>query len=309
MRLLLFALTLALAAPLPAWHTAGHRVIAAITYDALNKSTRTRVDELIRRHPDYSKFTEGVAGSPKHVARWAFINASAWADDIKGDDRFFDDTRRDAKPTPTRLGFPDMKRHTNWHYINLYFSPDGTPFPPPPSPNALTQLKIFIEAMGKPGSADAVYYLPWLVHVEGDVHQPMHCVSRFTRFLTDRNGKPISDLGGNLVNVDGYTNLHSVWDGLLGSVSGDEQYIDWMAARLTKESKPEAVPVTDPRRWVDEGFDLAKTEAYQFPANAGTATNPFRPSPQYWKNAVRIAHRRAALAGYRLAAILNERLK
>ena len=309
MRLLSFVLTLALAGPLLAWHTAGHRVIAAIAYDSLNKKTRAKADDLIRGHPDYKMFTAGVAGSPKHIARWAFINASAWADDIKGDDRFYDDTRRDPKPTPALPGFLDMKRHTNWHYINIYFSPDGTPFPKTPTPNALTQLKVFLETLSQPGSAEAVYYLPWLLHVEGDIHQPMHCVSRYTKFLKNRNGSPTSDLGGNLVNVDGYTNLHSVWDGLLGSVSGDEEYIDWMAARLSKETKPERVPVTDPGKWTDEGFELAKTEAYQFPADAGTAENPFRPGPEYSRNAVRVAHKRAALAGYRLAAILNDRLK
>ena len=42
-----------------------------MAYYLLDKKTRARVDELIRRHPDYARFSEGVGGKPQRIARWA----------------------------------------------------------------------------------------------------------------------------------------------------------------------------------------------------------------------------------------------
>jgi len=299
MKTALIALLLTL--PAWAWHPVGHKIIAAICYDELPGKTREKVDALLRTHPDYATWTAGVQGNK---ARWAFINASAWADDIKGDVRFYDDTRRDAQPTPTLPGYPDMKRHTNWHYINFYFSPDGTPFPPVPTPNALTQIRLMIDELKGP---NAPYYLAWFEHVASDLGQPMHSVSRYVTWNKDRNGRPQSDLGGNGVNVDGYTNLHAVWDDLLGNTD-DEAYIDWMARRLRKEFRPETPVELDPEHWSQQGFELAKTEAYKFPADIGSNEKPFRRTPEYTRNALAVAHRQAALAGRRMAAVLTQKL-
>ena len=55
-----------------------------------------------------------------------FLTAAAvWPDNIKGDPRFWDDTHADASPTQLLPGFPDMKRHTNWHYFDMPYAPDG----------------------------------------------------------------------------------------------------------------------------------------------------------------------------------------
>lgn len=295
---------LALAAPAWAWHPVGHRIIAAMAYGLLPKKTRARVDALIKQHPDYGKFTDGVRGDAKYTARWAFIHAAAWADDIKGDDRFYDDTRRDATPTKALAPFPDTKRHTNWHFVNLYFSPDGAPLPRTPEPNAKIELpKMIAGLQGELGW----YNLVWLLHVEGDVHQPMHDVSRITKHLLDRAGKPTSDLGGNLLMVDGYTNLHAVWDDLLG-VTRDPSYIDWMAARLMKEYTGPPWLNLEPSVWIDEGFSLAKEKAYTMPADVGTRENQFRRTPAYEAASLQVAHRQAAVAAYRLAAVLTANL-
>jgi hypothetical protein len=151
------------------------------------------------------------------------------------------------------------------------------------------------------------YHLVWLLHVEGDVHQPLHDVSRLTKHIVDRNGKPTSDLGGNLCIVDGYTNLHAVWDDLLG-VTREEAYINWMAARLKKENKRPAALSLDPHEWILEGFALAKEKAYSMPADVGTRDNPFRRTPSYEAASVQLAQQRAAIGAYRLAAVLTAKL-
>ena len=104
-----------------AWNATGHKIISAMAYDQLIPATRARVDSLISSHPDYqSHFLRDVPAdaTPAIRARWAFINASVWPDQIRDDPRFYNEERADAKPTPALPGFPDMGRHTRWHYIN-----------------------------------------------------------------------------------------------------------------------------------------------------------------------------------------------
>src|SRR5580658_5174745 len=120
------SLCLSLAPPAQAWNSTGHRLIAAIAYDRLTPKARARVDALIRQHPDYEKlFLRDAPTDPIARARAAFIAASVWPDQIKGDPRFYDETRSNASPTPLLPGFPDMARHTTWHYYDTPYTPDG----------------------------------------------------------------------------------------------------------------------------------------------------------------------------------------
>ena len=284
------------------WHPVGHKIIAAICYDELSAKTRAKVDALLRAHPDYAALSANASGNK---GRRAFINLAGWPDDIKGDPRFYSDTARNPVATPTLPGFPDMKRHTDWHYVNFYFSPDNTPFPAtPPTPNVLTQMPVVIDGLKGPF---APYYLGWFEHLVGDIHEPMHNISRFVAWNKGRNGRPQSDLGGNSVNVDGFTNLHAVWDDLLGTVD-DPDYIDWMARRLRREFPAEKTPDLDPEHWSHAGFELAKSEAYKFGAEFGSNDKPFRRTPEYTRNALPVARRQGALGGRRMAAILTARL-
>ena len=91
----------------------------------------------------------------------------------------------------------------------------------PPSVNAQSQIEVMRKALGDPSTSDDIksYDLVWLIHLVGDVHQPMHAVARFTK--PHRNG----DAGGNLLTlsckapVSCAGNLHSQW----GRAAG-EQY-------------------------------------------------------------------------------------
>ena len=67
--------------------------IAAVAYDRLDPAVRAKVDALIKLNPDYSKWIGGVADADRE--RFAFVHASTWADDIKGEDGYTDlgDTR------------------------------------------------------------------------------------------------------------------------------------------------------------------------------------------------------------------------
>jgi hypothetical protein len=313
MRLSLSFLALLFALPAYSWNGAGHRICAAITYDLLTPQARARVDELLRRHPDYATLlTRDSPPDPAARARAAFLAASVWPDTIRGDKRFYDDTRADAMPAPLLPGFPDMKRHTNWHYVDIPYSPQGGPSMPERLPNALSELeRILNDIATHSHDADLAYDLPWLLHMEEDVHQPLHDVSRFLP------SEPMGDQGGNLVYIlpvgvpSGgrmYRTLHAVWDDA-GGTDVSDAYVTRSAAELTAEYLatfgPHPKTPKDPKKWVQEGFKLAKTAVYTFGPVTGTKEMPLKLEEKYESDARRIARRQIAEAGFRLAEVLN----
>ena len=78
--------------------------IAAVAYDRLDPAVRAKVDALIKLNPDYSKWIGGVAEANRD--RFAFVHASTWADDIKGEDGY------------TELGrYPDRPQRREKHRL------------------------------------------------------------------------------------------------------------------------------------------------------------------------------------------------
>ena len=141
-----------------------------------------------------------------------------------------------------------------------------------------------------------------LVHLTGDVHQPLHCTSRFTK------SQPKGDQGGNLVFVNPGRNLHAFWDDLAGTDTTDA-YVNRYAAEITAEfvrGNSHAPRLSrDPKKWIDEGFDLAKREVYTLGPETGSREHPLTLPPIYEENARRVARIQLAKAGFRLAAVLN----
>ncbi len=289
----------------PAWNSTGHRIIAAVAYDRLKPAVRAKVDALLAQHPDYALLTKGAGADLKAKARAAFLAASVWPDVIKGDRRFWNEARTDAKPTPRLPGFPDMQQHQVWHYKDLPFSPDGTATVEQGPPNAETETNRIVAALrgnAKSKPLQAAYDIPWLIHIEGDLHQPLHCVGRFTK------DSPKGDAGGNAEWVTGPMRLHAYWDGLLGR-DDSEANVSAVAAKLTAEhGKPWRIRKS-PGRWLMEGLRISRKDVYTFGNENGTRKQPVVFPPGYGERASAIARERAAIAGYRLAAILNRELQ
>ena len=266
-----YALILTLALPLAGWNETGHKAIAAIAYQNLKQPARDRIDALLKQHPHYSTWK----GHP-------FQEASYWPDVIRGNKEY-------DRPF--------------WHYINVPFSPDKTPFPPVNynAEGLLTKLREFRKSVGNPALSEPerAIQLAWLLHLIGDVHNPLHTVARYTRSL------PTGDRGGNSVYVAGARNLHAYWDGLLGNTPTPE-FIGQLAEGLMKTERRETPPNTNERRWIDYGVQLAKQVVYSFGDDSGTKENPLPLSEEYRGTAEKVARARGALAGYRLAAVLNE---
>jgi hypothetical protein len=305
-----FSILFSIAPPATAWNATGHRLIAAIAYDRLTPKARARVDALIRQHPDYEKlFLKDAPTDPIARARAAFITASVWPDQIKGDPRFYDETRPNASPTPLLPGFPDMARHTIWHYYDTPYTPDGAEAEPQKPPSALSELNRILPLIGSKADvpptspSNPTYLLPWLEHIEGDVHQPLHCVSRFLKSM------PKGDAGGNNVYITGPNrNLHSLWDGAAGR-DDTEAYAAKYIADATAANPSKRHQEKKPEKWIHEGYELSISQVYTFGLETGTREHPITLPSGYEANAAKVAQQRIAIAGYRLAAVLNEKFK
>ena len=270
----------------------------------MTPTVRARVDDLIRKHPDYEKMVFADApADPESRARAAFIRAASWPDEIRDDPRFYDDTRKDAVPTPTLPGFPGMQRHTDWHYADLPFSPDNTPLDPTRVPNAVTEIRRLLAELSPTADPSvAAYDMVWLQHLITDIHNPLHGTSRFTKDL------PAGDQGGNLVFVPGKT-LHMVWDDAATPSDLAYEAILKYAKDFTARQPPPVASTLNPKVWMEEDLKLAKSDVYTFGDGSGTKEHPVALPPGYAQNAQTIARQRLTRSGYILGSALNSRLR
>ena len=125
---------------------------------------------------------------------------------------------------------------------------------------------------------------------------------------------PQGDAGGNLVYFCAKPctdELHAYWDGLFGS-SPTNQQIELNATVLLRHPEPTGAKSSDPQTWVSGSFDLAKSAVYAAPIsddNDPSVKDSPRPNAAYRSKANRVANEQILLAGYRLANLLNTRLK
>ena len=305
---------LLVAAPARAWDDFGHMVVAAAAFNRLTPRTRQNVARLLKINPRYANWIVGARKGDED--RMAFMRAATWADAIKIDPRYSNDSQT-APTAGQNVGYGDLSRHAYWHFIDQPLSPDGTPVVPAAAPNVATQLPLFRAALADPAAGDdrKSYDLVWLLHLVGDVHQPLHCVSRYD--AADRQG----DRGGNAVRIIGNMpppicddprfcpfgppgELHAFYDDLLGAgyaVAPAEQ----VAERLPRPD-PKLAAITDEKVWIQEGRELAEKAVYVSPIGLGDG--PFPITAEYQRAATELGRRQAALAGARLAKVLNETL-
>jgi hypothetical protein len=298
------AAVLYLALPAAAWNYSGHWIVAEIAYGRLTPQARARVDELIRKHPDYDgMLTRDAPLDPAARVRYAFVYAAAWPDLILGDSRFYDETRPDAKPTPLLPGFPDMMRHRTWHYHDIPISGDGTPVVEQQPPHLMTELPRLLGEIAMASPQQAAYDLPWLEHLTGDAHQPLHATSRFLK------SQPKGDAGGNFVIVQPGRTLHSLWDDAAAPRNLGYEDVVRYAREITSEYPAQGLGSLDPKEWIMESFQLDKSAVYTFGLETGSKDHSLILHTDYEEKANRVARQQVALAGYRLAAVLNRILQ
>jgi hypothetical protein len=260
---------------------------AQIAYDRLNPRAKVQARRLLAIRINPAAVTQRSRN---------FINASHWADDLRP--------------------FPEFDSFKELHFIDKFFSQDGTRLPTelPPN-NIVTALEENVNILKTSTDDNArAQALRFIIHFVGDIHQPLHCASRVSTAL------PTGDRGGNSVNLKirqpngtlKNTNLHSYWDGGIGTFPRTGP--NFAPPPLSQIPRPVATIIrtyraTDPALnlnnptdfagWAEESHQLAKDVAYRGIRNNGT------PTSAYNRTATRVVRKRVAWGGYRLAALLN----
>ena len=257
--------------PALAWGKTGHRVVAAIADKQLSGLARAHVEEILGRGESLDE-------------------AANWPDEMR-----------------SAAGDFWQKTATPWHYVTL----NGIIYDHAPSEgDALDALTRFSKTLQDPSAsrADRQLALRFIVHLVGDLHQPLHV------------GK-CCDKGGNDVKVTWFgkpTNLHAVWD----SQIVDEEQLSFteLAAKLERHiSNDDVITWWDinPRDWMSESAQIRDT-LYPPPARPkkGQKVKKVKkvkkgqpPLPdlsyQYVFKFTPVMERRLSQGGVRLAAYLN----
>ncbi|MEM0970001.1 MAG: S1/P1 nuclease [Verrucomicrobiota bacterium] len=321
--------------PLPShgWWDGGHKLIALIAWDQLNEGQRSELLTTLTSHERFEEDFEKAMppdiaqGNASDRAQWIIAQASIWPDL--------------ARKFPA--GERDRFHRSTWHYVNtpLWLEPHRPALRPKPGQQVPVPELRSVEEIFAPASphedlhvsemipllrngweregvrgAERALLVCWLCHLVGDVHQPLHTVALFSPKLF-----PTGDRGGNetRVRVKGSinsSNLHMLWDGLLGGYE-DLNEVRARKARLLQNpdvvaSGPAAVATSGISSWLDEGTALAMDAVYT-PEILKVARSAEEAGEgkvvviqeAYLRRAGLIAQRRAVEGGYRLAEILR----
>lgn len=146
------------------WGPTGHRTIGEIAEKYLSKKAQKQIEDLLEG--------QGLA------------IVSTFGDEIKSDH--------------------DYDKFYTWHYVNFPFDTKYEDSEKDENGDIVMGIETCIKILKDPNSSreDRVFYLKFLVHLIGDLHQPLHVGRK-------------EDKGGNDIKVLWHykkTNLHRVWD-------------------------------------------------------------------------------------------------
>lgn len=187
---------------------------------------------------------------------------------------------------------PEYSYTKTWHYKNI---DDGMEYEEAPLletgdvVRAIYEQATILQDPTK-NEAEKQLALKILVHVLGDIHQPMHMGHA-------------SDLGGNrwIVNYFGRdSNLHSVWDSSVPESAHKWTYTEWQNQidRVSKEREEEILIEGNPEKWGKETYEICKKVYQLTPENT-------KISYDYVSEWTELIEDQFLKGGLRLADILN----
>ena len=238
----------------PKWGPTGHRTTGKIAEKHLTKKAKRQIDKILKGES------------------LAFV--STYADEIKSDKKYND--------------------FYTWHYVNMPLDSRYEDSEKNPKGDLVTGINKCISVLKNDNSSDEdkAFYLRMLVHLIGDLHQPMHIGRK-------------EDKGGNTIQVQWFgrgTNLHRVWD--------ENMIEEWNMSYLELSDNAEdlsklqikAIQEGTVIDWVHDTHKLSKI-AY---ASVKTGENlRYRYSYDHF----RIVRKQLQKSGIRLAKVLNDIFK
>ena len=234
------------------WGQKGHDVTAFIAENHLTPATYATVSELL---------------DGKSIVYWA-----NWLDN--------------ASHTP------EYAYSKTWHYKNI---DDGVKYDEAPLLESGDVVRAIYEQVDilkdpKASRADKQLALKIVVHVMGDLHQPMHMGHA-------------SDLGGNRWTVNYFgrdNNLHSVWDSSIPESAHKWTYTEWND-QINRASDQETALILEagtPEKWGEETFEICKDVYAKTPQG-------YKISYDYVADWTPVVENQFLKGGLRLADILN----
>ena len=163
-KLFVFFITLTVSFSSFGWGQIGHRAIGLVAQKHLTNKTKKKLRNLLKHE--------------------SLAVASVWMDEEKSN--------------------PEYDHTHDWHWVTIENGKSYSEMDKNPNGDIIQTINRLIEELEKGGLSkeQEIIHIKMLVHLIGDIHQPLHV----------GNG---SDKGGNDVKVEWFynkTNLHSVWD-------------------------------------------------------------------------------------------------
>jgi hypothetical protein len=278
-----------------AWGDEGHRIIAVIAYARLTPAARAKVDAILASDKD-------TLTAPDFASR------ATWAD------RYRDSDRLDTKVhyLATRA----------WHFANVEIDggtlgaacrapglPNGHLASQGPADDCVVhKVDEFAAELAdaRTSAAEKRLALKFLMHLVGDLHQPLHVADHH-----DRGGNAVPVFHGAIESPD---NLHSYWDTrLVEKLGSDPKKVGAALGAGIARQDANRWSAGTPALWAQETFAQARDVAYDFGGESFVAdansARTVRLDATYEARALPVVREQLSKAGVRLAAMLNESLR
>lgn len=187
---------------------------------------------------------------------------------------------------------PEYEYTKPWHYKNINANQTYDEVPPVEDGDIVTILNKLVSKLksGQLTEKEEVFDLKYVIHLLGDLHQPMHLGHK-------------TDYGGNSINVMVFNrkkNLHATWDEDVVECAHSWTYTEWVE-QIDRVSKKERKAIEQGTfdDWARETYEICK-EIYDFTPE-GTEI-----SYDYIAKYTPIVEQQLLKAGIRLARVLND---
>jgi hypothetical protein len=274
-------------APAAAWGDLGHQVTALLAYRHLTPQAKLRLDALLAADtdsltpPDFASratWADKYRTTHRETAAWHFVDIEIDAPDLQS----------------ACFGFPTLGASQ--------LASQG-----PAQDCIVNKIEEFageLQGAATP-PAERLLALKFLIHLVGDLHQPLHAADH-----DDRGGNCIGLSASADRNTARAPNLHAYWDLAVVDAQGAsaEQIADKLDAGISAALLNEWASGTA-RSWAMETFEIARHDAYALPSRPTCGTQGSVALPQeYEAEARKVAAAQLQKAAIRMASILNRAL-
>lgn len=251
-----------------AWGDKGHRLVALIAESRLTPAARINVQLILGTQSlaDIAGYADEYRQAHADTAPWHYV-------DIAADATTYDRDR----DCPASGGHPDEAKDSPWRDC------------------AADRIPYFISRLRKTSLSleDKKLALEMLVHLVGDLHQPLHAIGD----ARGGNNIQVAFLGSQQCGERTRCNLHGVWDYSIIDRRGlsEKKYVEKLETEIV-EHHWEQISQENPKVWTEQSHQLAV--AAWVPSNVSLGRD-------YYEAQLPVVDRQLAVAGIRLARILN----